>query len=68
VKLAPRLETVEVMPDREGPVSHAAAVLLVELADGVGRSGGLSGALAGTGAALCARSGPGVARHGGDAR
>jgi hypothetical protein len=43
-----RLETVEVTADGEGLVSHAGAALLVELADRVGLTGALSGALAGT--------------------
>ena len=43
-----RLGTVEVTADGEGLVSHAGAVLLVELADRVGLTGGLSAALAST--------------------
>src|SRR5450432_3745362 len=39
-------ETVEVTADGEGLVSHAGAALLVELADRVGLTGALSGALA----------------------
>jgi hypothetical protein len=42
------LETVEVTADGEGLVSHAGAALLVELADRVGLTGGLSDALAAT--------------------
>lgn len=48
VKRAGRFETVEVTADGEGLVSHAGAALLVELADRVGLTGGLSGALAAT--------------------
>ncbi len=48
VKRTARLETVEVTADGEGLVSHAGVALLVELADRVGLTGGLSGALAGT--------------------
>jgi hypothetical protein len=48
VKPMARLETVEVAADGEGLVSHAGAALLVELADRVGLTGGLSGALVGT--------------------
>ena len=40
-----RLGTVEVTADGEGLVSHAGAALLVELADRVGLTGGLSEAL-----------------------
>jgi DDE family transposase len=40
--------TVEVTADGEGLVSHAGAVLLVEVADRVGLTGGLSDALAST--------------------
>jgi Transposase DDE domain group 1 len=47
VKLAPRLEPVEVTADGEGLVSHAGVALLVELADGVGLTAALSRALAG---------------------
>lgn len=43
-----RPETVIVSPDGDGSVSHAGTVLLVELADRVGLTSGLSGALAGT--------------------
>jgi hypothetical protein len=46
VKPKPRPETVIVSADGEGLVSHAGAVLLVELADRVGLTGGLSSALA----------------------
>jgi Transposase DDE domain group 1 len=42
------LETVEVTADAEGLVSHAGAALLVELADRVGVTAGLSDALATT--------------------
>jgi hypothetical protein len=48
VKPEARLGTVEVTADGEGLVSHAGAALLVELADRVGLTGALSGALAGT--------------------
>jgi hypothetical protein len=48
VKPMARLETVEVAADGEGLVSHAGVALLVELADRVGLTGGLSGALVGT--------------------
>ena len=48
VKPVARLETVEVAADGEGLVSHAGVALLVELADRVGLTGALSGALAGT--------------------
>ena len=48
VKPTTRLGTVEVTADGAGLVSHAGAVLLVELADRVGLTGGLSDALAGT--------------------
>ena len=48
VKPAARLGTVEVTADGEGLVSHAGVALLVELADRVGLTGALSGALAGT--------------------
>jgi Transposase DDE domain group 1 len=48
VKPAARFETVEVTADGEGVVSHAGAALLVELADRVGLTGELSGALAPT--------------------
>jgi Transposase DDE domain group 1 len=48
VKPAARLGTVEVTADGEGLVSHAGAALLVELADRVGLTGALSGALAET--------------------
>ena len=43
-----RLETVEVTADGEGTVSHAGSALLVALADKVGLTGALSGALAET--------------------
>ena len=46
VKPAARLRTVEVTADGEGLVSHAGVALLVELADRVGLTGALSGALA----------------------
>ena len=45
VKPTTRLETVEVTADGEGLVSHAGVVLLVELADRVGLTDALSGAL-----------------------
>ena len=48
VKPEARFGTVEVTADGEGLVSRAGAGLLVELADRVGLTGGLSGALAGT--------------------
>jgi hypothetical protein len=48
VKPEARLRTVEVTADGEGLVSHAGVALLVELADRVGLTGALSGALAGT--------------------
>ena len=48
VKPVARLETVEVAADGEGLVSHAGAALLVELADRVGLTGALAGALSGT--------------------
>jgi hypothetical protein len=48
VKPTTRLQTVEVTADGEGLVSHAGAALLVELADRVGLTAGLSDALAGT--------------------
>jgi hypothetical protein len=48
VKATTRLQTVEVTADGEGIVSHAGAVLLVELADRAGLTAGLSEALAGT--------------------
>jgi hypothetical protein len=48
VKRVACLETVEVAADGEGLVSHAGAGLLVELADRVGLTGALSGALSGT--------------------
>ena len=48
VKPAARLGTVEVTADGEGLVSHAGVALLVELADRVGLTAALSGALAGT--------------------
>ena len=48
VKPEARLGTVEVTADGEGLVSHAGVALLVELADRVGLTGALSGALAGT--------------------
>ena len=54
VKPAARLGTVEVAADGEGLVSHAGAALLVELADRVGLTAGLSGALAGTRERCCA--------------
>jgi hypothetical protein len=41
-------ETVEVTADGEGFCSHAGALLLVNLADRLGLTGGLSKALAGT--------------------
>jgi hypothetical protein len=46
VKPAARLRTVEVTADGEGLVSHAGVALLVELADRVGLTAALSGALA----------------------
>jgi hypothetical protein len=46
VKPAARFGTVEVTADGHGLVSHAGVALLVELADGVGLTGALSGALA----------------------
>lgn len=46
VKPAARLRTVEVTADGEGLVSHAGVALLVELADRVGLTFALSGALA----------------------
>jgi hypothetical protein len=48
VKRTARFGTVEVTADGEGLVSHAGAALLVELADAVGLTGGLSEALAPT--------------------
>jgi hypothetical protein len=54
VKPAARLGTVEVTADGEGLVSHAGAALLVELADRVGLTAALSGALAGTRERCCA--------------
>jgi len=48
MKRTARLGTVEVTADGEGLVSHAGVALLVELADRVGLTGALSGALAGT--------------------
>jgi hypothetical protein len=42
VKPTARLQTVEVTADGEGLVSHAGAALLVELADRMGLTGGLS--------------------------
>jgi len=48
VKREARLGTVEVTADGEGLVSHAGVALLVELADRVGLTAALSGALAGT--------------------
>jgi Transposase DDE domain group 1 len=48
VKPSARLGTVEVTADGEGLVSHAGVALLVELADRVGLTDALSGALAGT--------------------
>ena len=48
VKPAARLGTVEVTADGEGLVSHAGVALLVELADRVGLTAALSGALADT--------------------
>lgn len=48
VKPKLRVGTVEVTADGDGLVSHAGAVLLVELADRVGLSEGLVGALAST--------------------
>ncbi len=48
VKPEARLRTVEVTADGEGLVSHAGVALLVELADRVGLTGALSGALAGS--------------------
>jgi hypothetical protein len=46
VKPAARLGTVEVTADGDGLVSHAGVALLVELADRVGLTGALCGALA----------------------
>lgn len=48
VKATTRLGTVEVTADGEGLVSHAGAVLVVELADRVGLTEALSDALAGS--------------------
>ena len=48
VKATTRCQTVEVTADGEGLVSHAGAVLLVELADRSGLTAALSGVLAGT--------------------
>jgi hypothetical protein len=48
VKRKAAVGTVEVTADGEGLVSHAGSVLVVELADRVGLTGGLSGALAST--------------------
>jgi hypothetical protein len=48
VKRQPRLQTVEVTADAEGLVSHAGAYLLAELADRVGLTAALSGAMAPT--------------------
>ncbi len=48
VKPTTRLQTVEVTADGEGLVSHAGAALLVEVADRVGLTSGLSEALAET--------------------
>ena len=48
VKRTTHLGTVEVTADGEGLISHAGAALLVELADRVGLTGALSGALAPT--------------------
>jgi hypothetical protein len=48
VKPEARVGTVEVTADGEGLVSHAGVALLVELADRVGLTAALSGALAGT--------------------
>jgi hypothetical protein len=48
VKPAARFGTVEVTADGEGLVSHAGVALVVELADRVGLTAGLSRALAGT--------------------
>ena len=48
VKATTRSRTVEVTVDGEGLVSHAGALLLVELADRVGLTGALSEGLAGT--------------------
>jgi Transposase DDE domain group 1 len=48
VKPAARFGTVEVTADGGGLVSHAGVALLVELADRVGLTAALSGALAGT--------------------
>ena len=48
VNATSRLETVEVTADGEGLVSRAGVALLVELADRVGLTEGLSDALAGT--------------------
>ena len=48
VKPEARLGTVEVTADGEGLVSHAGVALLVELADTVGLTAALSGALVGT--------------------
>jgi hypothetical protein len=48
VKQKLRVGTVEVTADGEGLVSHAGAALLVELADRIGLTSGLSGALAST--------------------
>jgi hypothetical protein len=48
VKRTTHLGTVEVTADGEGLISHAGVALLVELADRVGLTGALSGALAPT--------------------
>ena len=48
VKLKLRVRTVEVTADGDGLVSHAGTALLAELADRVGLTGSLSGALAST--------------------
>ncbi len=48
VKPTARFQTVEVTADGEGLVSHAGVALLVELADQVGLTGALTGALAST--------------------
>jgi hypothetical protein len=68
VKLTARLETVDVRADGQGLVWHAGTALLIELADQVGLTSALSGALADTRAALGARAGAGAAERGGDAR
>ncbi len=60
-KVKPRtaLRTVEVRADGEGLVSHAGAYLLVELADRLGLTAALSGAMASTRQRRCAHD-PGV--------